>query len=92
MSRVRGRILDVGCGAGRSMLYLQQKGRAVTGIDISPLAIEVCRRRHLSRKHAAMRSSGLTAPYARIHLNPQTHQSQLPADWARSCMLRSSVC
>jgi SAM-dependent methyltransferase len=38
----RGRVLDVGCGAGRHALYLQRRGLDVTGIDISPLAIKVC--------------------------------------------------
>ena len=43
---VRGaRALDVGCGAGRVSLYLQRKGFHVTGIDSSPLAIRMCRRR-----------------------------------------------
>jgi 2-polyprenyl-3-methyl-5-hydroxy-6-metoxy-1,4-benzoquinol methylase len=42
-----GRILDVGCGAGRFALYLQEQGHEVVGIDVSPLAIEVCRRRGL---------------------------------------------
>jgi SAM-dependent methyltransferase len=41
----RGRILDIGCGAGRHCLYLQEKGLDVTGIDNSPLTIEVCRQR-----------------------------------------------
>jgi len=41
----RGRVLDVGCGAGRHCLYLQSKGLEVTGIDNSPLSIEVCRQR-----------------------------------------------
>lgn len=45
MRFVRGRILDVGCGAGRCCLYLQNHGHEVVGIDASPLAIEVCRRR-----------------------------------------------
>jgi SAM-dependent methyltransferase len=40
-----GRVLDVGCGAGRAGLHLQAQGFAVTGIDVSPLAVEVCRRR-----------------------------------------------
>jgi SAM-dependent methyltransferase len=38
----KGKILDVGCGAGSHSLYLQQKGFDVTAIDISPKAIEAC--------------------------------------------------
>lgn len=45
----RGRILDIGCGAGRHALYLQAQGLDVTGIDNSPLAIEVCRQRGLKQ-------------------------------------------
>jgi SAM-dependent methyltransferase len=41
----QGRVLDVGCGAGRVCLYLQEKGLEVLGIDNSPLAIEVCKQR-----------------------------------------------
>jgi SAM-dependent methyltransferase len=42
---VRGRTLDVGCGAGRFLLHLQSQGHEVVGIDVSPLALEACRRR-----------------------------------------------
>ena len=45
--RASGRVLDVGCGAGRYALYLQAKGLEVVAIDASPLAVEVCRRRGL---------------------------------------------
>jgi SAM-dependent methyltransferase len=41
----KGKILDVGCGAGSHSLYLQQKGFDVTAIDISPNAIKACQLR-----------------------------------------------
>jgi len=51
---VVGRVLDLGCGAGRHSLYLQQQGFDVLGVDVSPLAIEVSKRRGL--KKAQVRS------------------------------------
>ena len=45
MRYVSGRVLDVGCGAGRIALHLQKRGHRVTGIDTSPLAVKVCRLR-----------------------------------------------
>jgi SAM-dependent methyltransferase len=44
---VRGAVLDVGTGAGRTALELQRRGMAVTGLDTSAGAIEVARRRGL---------------------------------------------
>ena len=38
----KGRILDVGCGAGSHALYLQEKGFDITAIDISENAIKAC--------------------------------------------------
>jgi len=49
MKYVRGRVLDIGCGAGRHSLYLQDKGFDVTGIDNSPLSIKVARLRGLKK-------------------------------------------
>ena len=43
--RVGGRVLDVGCGAGRHSLEAQSRGLDVLAIDISPGAVEVSRRR-----------------------------------------------
>lgn len=45
MRLVKGRVLDIGCGAGRHGLYLQQKGFDVTGIDNSRGAVKVCKLR-----------------------------------------------
>lgn len=49
LAYAKGRILDVGCGAARHALYLQEKGCDVLGIDISPLAIKVCKLRGLKK-------------------------------------------
>ena len=44
---VRGRVLDIGSGGGRWSLFLQKKGHDILGIDISPLAVKVCKERGL---------------------------------------------
>lgn len=41
----QGRVLDIGCGAGRVGIYLQSKGLEVLGVDNSPGALEACRQR-----------------------------------------------
>lgn len=43
----KGKILDVGCGAGSHSMYLQEKKYHVTAIDISQNAIKACKLRGL---------------------------------------------
>lgn len=38
------RVLDLGCGQGRNAVWLATQGHRVTGIDLSPVAIEQARR------------------------------------------------
>jgi len=45
LQMARGRILDVGAGAGCHSLALQEMGKDVTAIDISPLAVETMQKR-----------------------------------------------
>ncbi len=45
MKYVRGRVIDVGCGAGRVTLYLQRRGFDVVALDSSPLAVRASRMR-----------------------------------------------
>ena len=49
MDFVKGKVLDVGCGAGRHSLYLQGKGFDLLGIDVSPLAIKICKLRGVKK-------------------------------------------
>src|SRR4051794_39400060 len=44
---VRGSVLDIGVGAGRTAIELQRRGTPVTGLDTSVGALEVARRRGL---------------------------------------------
>jgi SAM-dependent methyltransferase len=49
MRYVRGRVVDVGCGAGRVALHLQGQGHDVVGIDSSSLAVAAARARGVRR-------------------------------------------
>lgn len=43
IKHANGRVLDIGCGAGRVALYLQILGYDVVGIDLAPGAVEASR-------------------------------------------------
>ena len=45
LATLSGRVLDLGCGAGRYTRFLETRGVAVTAIDSSAGAIVVCRER-----------------------------------------------
>ena len=50
----KGKVLEVGCGAGSHGLYLQnEKNLEVHSIDISPKAIEACKLRGLKNAYVA---------------------------------------
>lgn len=40
----RGRALDVACGRGRAAVWLARRGLDVTGVDVSPVAVDLARR------------------------------------------------
>lgn len=54
MGYAKGRVMDIGCGAGRHSLHLQKRGLDILGIDNSPLAVKVCKLRGL--KHVKLMS------------------------------------
>ncbi len=48
LKRCKGKILDIGAGAGAHSVWLKEKGLEVVSIDISPLSCEVMRKRGLT--------------------------------------------
>ena len=48
LKRCKGKILDIGAGAGAHSIWLKERGLDVTSIDISPLSCETMRARGLN--------------------------------------------
>jgi len=42
----KGKALDICCGAGTNTIYLAKKGFQVTGIDISPTAVDYAKKKN----------------------------------------------
>ncbi len=56
------RVLDAGCGTGYNMGWLRQNyGAEVTGVDISSLGLDFCRRRG---EHALVRADAASLPFS----------------------------
>lgn len=81
-------ILDLGCGSGVPMeRYLIQHGHGIVGIDTSPGAIDLCRRRFSDQRWliADMRTftvpegfGGLMAWHSFFHLTPGDQRAMFP--------------
>ncbi|MEX1008030.1 MAG: methyltransferase domain-containing protein [Acidimicrobiia bacterium] len=50
LDRAVGRVLDVGAGAGRAALALQDHNQDVVALDVSPGALQVCERRGVRQR------------------------------------------
>jgi cyclopropane fatty-acyl-phospholipid synthase-like methyltransferase len=52
---LRGRVLDVGCGTGEHTLMAASLGLDATGVDVSPLAIQMAEQKAASRGVTSVR-------------------------------------
>jgi len=48
LAYAKGRILDVGCGPGRILKFLQARGYNASGFDIDPIVIRLCEERGIA--------------------------------------------
>lgn len=49
LGKIRGAVLDVGCGSGDIALFLAQQGHEVVGIDFVPSVLEIARKKATER-------------------------------------------
>ncbi len=63
LEEAQGRILDVGAGSGCHSIALQQLGKSSTAIDISPLSVEVMKRRGLDARQVNLFDENFTEKF-----------------------------
>lgn len=63
LEEAQGRILDVGAGSGCHSIALQQLGKSATAIDISPLSVEVMKRRGLDARQVNLFDENFTEKF-----------------------------
>ena len=51
IQHAKGKVLDIGCGAGRVGFYLKENGLETVGIDSAPGAVEACKSRGLQETY-----------------------------------------
>ena len=68
LEEAQGRILDVGAGSGCHSIALQQLGKSATAIDISPLSVEVMKRRGLDARQVNLFDETFTEKFDTILL------------------------
>ena len=78
MRFVRGRVLDLGCGAGRVGLHLQSRGHDVVGIDVSPLAVEIAGQRGLADVRLGTLDGAVSWPHSSFHRFRMPERSSAP--------------
>ena len=82
-----GRMLDIGCGNGSSMLVLRQYGWSVEGIDFDEHSIAQARARHLNAKVGDLRMINYpTGSFDAILMNHVIEHIPNPVDLLRECL------
>jgi len=54
LARASAPVLDVGCGPGRHVLALARRGTLAIGVDVSPVAVRMARKRGASVLHGSV--------------------------------------
>ena len=51
IQHAKGKVLDIGCGAGRVLIHLRNCGHEVVGIDLAPGAVAACKKIGIKEVH-----------------------------------------